>query len=135
METASAIARVNAMSRTIRQNLILGRARFLDEDGGWTEEWDSSTLAQSSRLPVAAEVAVAFVPFDVDAEPEQWRRRIPLALRPIELEQALTTADEDGGGDDDECVTVGECIALNPDAFDAMLAASQDPDAARQVAD
>ncbi len=65
--------------------------RWLAEDGAWVDEWDSSTLAQSSQLPVAAEISVSFIADADDASqaPLSYARRLPLVVRPLDLQAAL----------------------------------------------
>lgn len=111
--------------------------RFLDEEGAWAEEWDSSTLARSSQLPRAAEARLVLLPEgaldellpETTPEPQVLERQVRLPVRPLDLEEALAT-EEDGEDDEEEedsdCVTVGECIARNPDVFDLLLGASPD---------
>jgi hypothetical protein len=109
--------------------------RFLDDAGQWQSSWNSTTLVDSSELPVAAEISVAFLPeeSDPDATPEErGAAAIPLVrdvlipVRPIDLEALITgktTADTDQSKD---CVTVSQCLARNADAFDSVLEAVPD---------
>lgn len=84
--------------------------RWLAEDGGWVDEWDSSTLLRSSELPVAAEISLMFLPEQEDWEPVAFKRRVNLALRPLDLEAVLapqgdsaeTQSDPEADGDLDE---------------------------------
>ena len=69
--------------------------RLLDADGGWAEEWDSSTLVRSSQLPVAAEITVAFVNDDPEGPIEPYTRRVNFALGVIDLEAALSPEEEE----------------------------------------
>jgi hypothetical protein len=115
--------------------------RFLDEDGTWTEAWDSSALVQAGRLPVAAEIEVALVdgangdapedavvPGDEAIEGNTLVRRVLLPVRPIDLEALLrgdaTPGDDDEDEEDEEeraeeeeqdCVTVSACLAAHPE--------------------
>ncbi len=120
-------------------NLVIeGIARFgvrlLGEDGAWVARWDSSQLLQSSELPRAAEITLAFAaPEDLleGGEPETWQRRVLMPIRPLDLEAQLeaegASRDEDEEEDEEEkepqdCVTVGQCLARHPE-----LAAGLDP--------
>jgi type II secretory pathway component PulJ len=97
---------------------------FIDEAGESLPTWDSSQLAQSGQLPVAVEIEVALAdPDDPEAEPETFRRRVLLPLRPIDLEELFDPAsavgggsgeDEDGeeDGEDDLACTSGPCAGL-----------------------
>jgi hypothetical protein len=111
--------------------------RFLDEDGTWTEAWDSSALVQASRLPVAAEIELALVDGANGGAPEEavagdaaiegdtLVRRVLLPVRPIDLEALLRgdAASGDDGEDEEEradeeeqdCVTVSACLAAHPE--------------------
>lgn len=85
--------------------------RFQDETGAWRDTWDSSSLVDASRLPVAAEIRVVMRAsgggFD-DAEPaagEVLARQILIPQRPIDLEVLLDPQRLAGGGsaaDDEE---------------------------------
>jgi prepilin-type N-terminal cleavage/methylation domain-containing protein len=110
--------------------------RLQDEDGAWQSAWDSWSPAQSSQLPIAAEVQVALLPEDpvegeslAQAEPERFVRPLVFALDPLDLEKALgaeSSAEEDEEDDDLACVTVAECVSRNQAAVDGYLA--QNPD-------
>ncbi len=102
--------------------------KFLDDQGEWRSEWDSSTLVDSSELPVAAEISVAILPAGdslEEEEPEVYRRRVLIPVRPLDPETLLASGeseDDDGAG----CSTgptVRECIEGNP-AFAALPAES-----------
>jgi type II secretory pathway pseudopilin PulG len=101
--------------------------RFMDDEGEWHNEWDSSTLVDSSELPLAAEISVAILPESdplTEEEPEVYLRRVLIPVRPLDLE-ALLSGEEPDNGDDTECpgMTVGACVAANQAKFDELLAA------------
>jgi type II secretory pathway pseudopilin PulG len=109
--------------------------RLQDADGVWHGAWDSWSPAQSSLLPIAAEVQIALLPEEPpeddllpEEEPELFARPVVFALDPLDLEKALTG--EEGEGEDDEedlaCVTVAECVSRNQQAVNQYLA--QNPD-------
>jgi type II secretory pathway component PulJ len=76
---------------------------FIDELGERSSAWDSSALAQSSKLPVAVEIEVALAdPDDPEAEPATFQRRVLLPLRPLDLEELLDPTSAVGGGEADE---------------------------------
>lgn len=94
--------------------------RFLDDAGEWTSRWDSSTLAQSSQLPLLAEISVAMAARDPGEPPsETFVRRVILPLRPIDLEARLKGTDAEGkeGEEDeeaeDDCLRVRDCVDLS----------------------
>ncbi len=91
--------------------------RFLDDLGGVREEWDSTTLLDSSQLPAAVEIELAMATqSDIDgeyAEPRTYSRRVLLPVRPLDLVTLLdpegdVTAENgsgtgrDGDGDDSD---------------------------------
>jgi hypothetical protein len=122
--------------------------RFQDDAGNWEEDWDSSTLSRSNQLPIAVDVRVTLEdPDRADSEEAAvFERRVRIALRPLDLEEALASADgasdgeeedEDGETDDEEetaCVTVGQCIAENQDRYDQYVASPLGAGVARAVA-
>lgn len=73
--------------------------RFIDELGQESSAWDSSSLAQASQLPAAAEIRVALAhPDDPDAEPTRYKRRVLLPLRPLDFEELLDPESAVSGG-------------------------------------
>ena len=74
--------------------------RFLSEEGQWKDSWDSSSLADAGRLPVAAEIELALAPppeagaEEPEVVPEPLRREVVLAVRPLDLETLLKPADQ-----------------------------------------
>lgn len=117
--------------------------RFMGEDGGWVDQWDSSTIIESSELPLAVEIAVSIAPGtagdddvgfdDPDAEDERIHRRVvALPMRPIDLVALLDplgagargdeATDEEGQGDGEDgqgsekARSLAQCVA-NRDAF------------------
>ena len=82
--------------------------RWLSEDGDWVDEWDSSTVVRSSRVPVAAEITVAFLAADESLAPTPLTRRVNLPLRPVDLAVALGSADDaPGSGADTDAGDLG----------------------------
>jgi len=116
--------------------------RFQGEAGEWTGRWDSTTLAGSSELPTAAEIAVSFRtgPGEGDVD-GPYLRRVLLPLRPIDLEEQLAAGagpagtnprDQDGDGKDDE---TGEPVApdeKNPDGDQANNDEGEGPKTVQQ---
>lgn len=108
--------------------------RLLGEDGDWRGDWDSSTLVDSSALPLAAEIAVAFLPDEesphADAS-EPVRRRVLVRVRPLDLEAVREAGARGEEREEDEegeegCVTVRECVSRNPDVFGELLEGNPD---------
>jgi type II secretory pathway pseudopilin PulG len=110
--------------------------RLQDADGAWQSAWDSWSPAQSSLLPIAAEIQLALLPeapaddLLAEEEPELFARPVVFALDPLDLEKALTgeTGDEEEDEEDElACVTVAECVSRNQGLVDDFFA--QNPDA------
>jgi len=86
---------------------------FIGPDGAETETWDSTTIDQSSSLPSAVELRVAIAPADPDddSEPRVYRRRVPIPVRPIDMEQLLNPAP--AGGPTAGNNTLGDCVDVS----------------------
>jgi len=85
--------------------------RFIAEDGGESDEWDSTLLADSGTLPDWVEISVAMYdpdiedPLGLDAEERTYyRRRVRIPVRPIELAAMIAgeEAARAGANGDDE---------------------------------
>lgn len=116
--------------------------RLLDGEGAWQKAWDSSEVAQSSELPLAAEIELSFAPPPevtpasepltlAAAGPEQWMRRVALPVRPLDLE-ALTKGDEEGTDGDEAEDKDGDG---KPDDESDENAANDDDEACITVSD
>lgn len=97
--------------------------RFLDEQGEWVEEWDSSQMLDSSELPTAVDIEVALAPSlhdpTVDPSSEEarhYRRRVLLPVRPLDLVTLLdpvayAAVGGEGEGSEAECkLRVMDCL-------------------------
>ena len=102
--------------------------RFLDADGNYTSEWNSSQLLASSELPIAVEIQLALRggavredEFGFDDQPQRHVRQVVLPLRPLNLAQLFdpegegdpdTSGEngEDGDNDDLDGLTLADCI-------------------------
>jgi len=60
---------------------------FLGQDEELVPEWDSSTLLESSTLPLAVDIQLSLMPdADEDSEPPPiYRQRVLLPVRPVDL--------------------------------------------------
>jgi type II secretory pathway pseudopilin PulG len=111
--------------------------KFFDEAGDEADTWDSTTLVESSTLPLAVEISVAIA--DPEAavvdrgEVVHYRRRVLLPMRPLDLallldpERLAGEGGEEEGDEDD--AGDGEQGALRfADCFDlaAMQAAAEE---------
>ena len=77
--------------------------RFMGEEREWLEEWDSSLLEQSSQLPRAAEIQIAYLDelraarSDFDdfgfgeepSDPERYVRHVLIPMRPVDVDAIL----------------------------------------------
>lgn len=116
----------------LASHVVSFAVRLQDQDGTWQSAWDSWSPAQSSLLPIAAEVQLALLPDDPiqdetlpQPEPELLTRPVVFALDPLDLEKVLTGEsgeEEDDEGDELACLTVSECVSRNQPAVDAYLA-------------
>jgi prepilin-type N-terminal cleavage/methylation domain-containing protein len=114
--------------------------RLQNEDGAWSEAWDSSTLVDSSALPLAAEVRLAFAPEAREAielevtELPAYQRPVLIAQRPLDLEAALDAETEAVNDNDDnlDCVTVNECVSRNQELVTDYVAENPEFDAILQ---
>lgn len=130
--------------QVVADDVAFFSVRLVDEEGAWHEAWDSSTLAYANQLPRGAEIALALLPPDAEAPPEQAvarTRRVRIPVPALDL-QALAEAgaDEAEGEEDEEapegaCVTVAQCRQRNPQAFEAFLSTRADRAAAEAVLD
>lgn len=83
---------------------------FYDALGAQVEDWDSTQLEQSSALPTAAEIHVAFEDekarapeFEFDAPPARvYSRMLLLPVRELDLEELLNPASLVSGGQGNE---------------------------------
>ncbi len=76
---------------------------FLAEDGEMRTEWDSSTLIDSSSLPLAVEIQLSLMAESEthDVEPPVYRRKVLLPVRPLDLVALADPNNPLSGGDKD----------------------------------
>ena len=122
---------------------------FMGRDLEWHEAWDSTQLEQSSALPRAAKIEIAYLPKDAsevddfddfglgDLEEEEtqvYTRQIRLPMEPVDLAAILARASngEDGvveGEDEDEEDSGDDEPDLPGDSQDQQPGLSEDLDA------
>lgn len=113
----------NAM--LVAQGIADFSIRLQDEYGEWVDEWDSTLLLESSRLPIAAEIRLTMLGDgggvdDRDNGSESARgyvRRVLIPVRPISLEELLEKQTGGPDGPDDENggeLTLRQCMGRNP---------------------
>lgn len=122
----------------LASGVALFSVRLQDAEGAWQSAWDSWSPAQSSALPLAAELRLALAPvaeteeeaFEA-GEPLVYARPVLFALDPLDLEKALTGEEGEGEGEEEDedlaCVTVSQCVSRNQALADAYL--EQHPEA------
>ena len=71
--------------------------RFQGETGDWTGRWDSTTLEESSALPMSAEIEVAFATDREGVVDGPYTRKVLFPLRPLDLADKLKEAEGEGG--------------------------------------
>jgi hypothetical protein len=97
---------------------------FVGEEGEGRDEWDSSTILESSSLPLAVEIQLSLMPDDEESEeePQVYRRRVLIPVRPIDLAALLDPNNPLSGGaagedseseDGDEEKGDDQCVAGN----------------------
>jgi hypothetical protein len=92
--------------------------RFLDFEGNWLDEWDSSYQPSNQALPEAAEISLALfrtarrgesLDGDIQVPGVLHVRRVSMVMRPIDI-AALIDLGQDGGGDGPDCFTLDQCL-------------------------
>jgi prepilin-type N-terminal cleavage/methylation domain-containing protein len=96
--------------------------RLSTDSGEWQDEWDSSLVVESSALPIAAEIEIAFIAEAAPQDPERriddfafanedaeegesFVRRVAIPMRPVDLAallEAATGESADGRDAEDE---------------------------------
>lgn len=106
--------------------------RWLDAEGTWLDEWDSTFAPPEQAMPEAVEISIQMrrrarlgeVPEDPEAEEMAGllqSRRVVLVMRPIDVEALIALADEGDEGAD--CVTVDQCLSQGDSTwYQALLA-------------
>jgi len=92
--------------------------RFLDAEGNWVDEWDSSYLAPHQALPEAAEISLVLFRTARRGEAQDGEslvpglihvRRVSLVMRPINVAALIAlAANDDNEGPD--CFTIAQCL-------------------------
>jgi hypothetical protein len=100
--------------------------RFLDAEGEWKNSWDSSLLADASELPRMVEIGISMAAdgqvdraASSDAAPD-FTRQVMLPLRPVDLEALLDASAAGEPDEDEDCVTVGQCLSDRPEVRQIM---------------
>ncbi len=92
--------------------------RFLDAEGEWLDEWDSTYVPPDEALPQAAEISIALMRKARIGEADDGAselpgflhtRRLALEMRPIDV-AALIELGRRGEEGDPNCFTVGQCL-------------------------
>ncbi|MFK7897591.1 MAG: type II secretion system protein GspJ [Myxococcota bacterium] len=92
--------------------------RFLDAEGGWVDEWDSTFYPPEAALPEAAEISISLMrkarPGEADVDTTHvpgliHSRRVALMMRPIDV-AALIELAADANAEEDGCFTIEACL-------------------------
>ena len=92
--------------------------RFLDAEGNWVDEWDSTYQPSNQALPEAAEISLALFREARRGESLEGEiqvpglihvRRVSMVMRPIDV-AALIALEENGGDEGTDCFTIGQCL-------------------------
>lgn len=108
--------------------------RFLDLEGKWQDEWDSSQITQSGQLPLAVEITLELLPPEAERSAKEvllgpYSRYALLPVPPLDMSaiykerrgrsgrskaarEALETSQEKRTTE--KCVTVVQCLAMHP---------------------
>lgn len=95
--------------------------RWLDAEGIWQDEWDSTFLPPEQAMPDAVEIAIQMWrrirPGEQAEDPEAdempgllQTRRVALVMRPLDVAALIALGDEEGDEEAD-CVTVDQCLS------------------------
>ena len=95
--------------------------RWLDAEGTWQDEWDSTFAPPEQAMPDAVEISIQMLrrirTGEAAEDPEAdempgllQTRRVVLAMHPFDVEALIALGDEDGEGKED-CVTLDQCLA------------------------
>jgi type II secretory pathway component PulJ len=111
--------------------------RFLDSEGGWVDEWESSYQPPDQALPQAAEITLVLMRQAREGESEDGSpllpgrvhmRRVAIPMRPVDVAAlvALGQPEEDEGA---ECFTIADCLDEGDDAwYESQLESNCDDD-------
>lgn len=94
--------------------------RWLDAEGSWLDEWDSTFAPPEQAMPEAVEISIQMRrrvrAGEALEDPEAdevagllQTRRVALLMRPIDVEALIALGQE--GEEEADCVTVDQCLA------------------------
>ncbi|MBK7947798.1 MAG: hypothetical protein IPK00_03425 [Deltaproteobacteria bacterium] len=106
--------------------------RWLDAEGTWLDEWDSTFAPPELAMPEAVEISLQLMrparPGEATEDPEATEvpgllqaRRVALAMKPLDVEALIALATE--AGEEPECVTIDQCLAQGDSAWYQQLLA------------
>jgi hypothetical protein len=93
--------------------------RWLDLEGNWVDEWDSTFAPPEQSMPEAVEISLRMLrkvrPGEAVDDPDATEapgllqsRRVALVMRPIDVASLIALAAE--GEDEPDCFTVDQCL-------------------------
>lgn len=108
--------------------------RWLDAEGNWLDEWDSTFAPPEQAMPEAVEISIQMRrrvrAGEALEDPEAdevagllQARRVALVMRPIDV-AAVIALGQEGGDDEPDCLTVDQCLAAGDSAWYQQLLAS-----------
>lgn len=109
--------------------------RWLDAEGAWVDEWDSTFTPPEQALPVAAEISLQLSkkarPGEAGDDPDAteipgWlqTRRVALVMRPLDEVALIELASAEGDAQPD-CFTVDQCLAAGDSTWYQELLADE----------
>jgi hypothetical protein len=111
--------------------------RFLDDQGEWFDEWDSTFLPPLQALPQEAELSLVLMRPAREGEAEDGalevpgllhKRRVAIPMRPLDV-SALIALGQDEDQEDIDCYTVAACLdAADSTWYEELLDAECDGD-------
>jgi hypothetical protein len=114
----------------VADDLMQFSLRYLGgETDGWTDRWDSTSIATLDELPTGLEIVIQLYEWGADGERvegREHRRLVALPILALDLDEERSAAEPAAGSD--ECTTNDECLELFGD-----LVAEQPPQRRQQI--
>lgn len=112
-------------SMRLAENVHDFGVRFLDSEGSWVDEWESSYQPPDQALPQAAEITLVLLRPVREGESEDGAlllpgrvhmRRVAIPMRPVNVGDLVALGREDEE-EDAECFTIADCLDEGDDAW------------------
>lgn len=106
--------------------------RWLDAEGTWMDEWDSTFSPPEQAMPEAVEISLQLMrparqgeatedPDATEVPGLLMARRVALAMKPLDVEALIALAAE--GDAEPDCVTIDQCLAEGDSSWYQQLLA------------